>query len=208
MGYGVHAAEALLERRGAHGRAAASMCARASISLPSAQARGRYRWMSRMPSSATPPSASGWNSRRTEGLEAVNEGIDAGGGGHRTRQPDGQFRVGYDDARHHLWVENNLFLMSLFVENDAGPADFRAGARGSRHTTVRRARCRRGPPEIHQSPMSSKSHSGRSLPRHEGHDLACRRRAPIRRRRPRRHRDRPRGRRAIPPRHGSKPDFP
>jgi hypothetical protein len=57
-------------------------------------------------------------------LEAVDERVYTGGRGHRARQPDRQFRVGNDDARHHLRVEDDLLLMRLLVEDDAGTTDF------------------------------------------------------------------------------------
>ena len=42
---------------------------------------------------------------RTEGFEAMNKGIHAGGGGDMTRQPDGQLSIRDDYAGHHLRME-------------------------------------------------------------------------------------------------------
>ena len=100
----------------------------------------------------------------------MDEGVDAGRRGHRARQTDGQFRVGNDDARHHLRMEDDFFLVRLFVEDDAGPADFRAGARRGRHRDDRRdaGGIRPGPPvaDVLEIPQRA------GLPRHEGHHLA------------------------------------
>ena len=108
--------------------------------------------------------------RRAEGLEAVYEGIDAGGSGHGGRQTHGELRIGDDDPRHHLRVKDDLLLMRLLVEDDARPADFGAGACGGGHCDHRgdAGGVRAGPPiadvlEIPQRPR---------LSRHEGDDLA------------------------------------
>ena len=86
------------------------------------------------------------------------------------RQPDGQLRIGNDDARHHLRVEDDFLLVSLLVEDDPGPADFGAGAGGGRHGNHRRnaGGIRAGPPvaDVLEIPQRAR------LSRHEGHDLA------------------------------------
>ena len=71
--------------------AAASICARASMSLPSAQARGRIA-MDEPHALERDAVGERMETRRAERLEAMDEGIDAGGRGHRARQSDGQFR--------------------------------------------------------------------------------------------------------------------
>ena len=100
----------------------------------------------------------------------MDEGIDAGGRGHRARQSDGQLGVRNDDARHHLRMEDDLLLVRFLVEDDAGPADLRARARGGRHGDHGRDAGGIGarPPiaDVLEIPQRA------SLSRHERHGLA------------------------------------
>jgi hypothetical protein len=100
----------------------------------------------------------------------VDKGVDAGGGRDGTRQSDGQFGIQNDDARHHLWVKNDFLLMRFLVEDDAGPADLGAGARGRRdcHDGSDAGGVSAGPPvaDILEVPQRA------GLSRHEGHDFA------------------------------------
>src|SRR5450432_2962225 len=134
--YGMHAAEALLEGGGAHRCSSQHLGARFYVfavstgtrqeSLNEAHAFERDAIRERV------------KSRRAKRFEAVDEGVDTGSGSHAARQPDGQFRIGYDDARHHQRMENDLFLVRLLVEDDARSADFRARSRGGRNGNDRR----------------------------------------------------------------------
>src|SRR5258708_21542705 len=132
----MYAAQALLEGRGAHRGGGEHV--RAGFDVRAVGTGAREVAMDEPHALEGDPIGERMKSWRAEGLEAVDEGVDAGGRGHRTRQPDGQFRVGYDDARHHLRVEDDLLLVRFLVENDAGAAHFRARARGGRDGDDRR----------------------------------------------------------------------
>ena len=85
-------------------------------------------------------------------------------------RPDRELGIRDDDARHHLRMKDDLLLVRLLVEDDAGAPHFAAGAGRGRHGNDGRdaLRIRARPPvadvlEIPQRPR---------LPRHEGDDLA------------------------------------
>ncbi len=128
------AAQALLEGRGAHRGGGEHV--RAGFDVRAVGTGPRQVAMDEPHALEGDPIGERMKSRRAERLEAMDEGVDAGRGSHRPRQTDREFRVGDDDARHHLRVEDDLFLVRVLVENDAG----------------------------HQSPTSSKSHNGRVCP--------------------------------------------
>jgi hypothetical protein len=125
--------------------------------------------MSRMPSSAM-PSASGWKPGAQIGFEAMHESIDACRRRDSARQPDGQLCVGDHHARHHLRMENDFFLVSLLVEDDARPANLGPGARRRRDRDDGRDAGRIGPGPPVADILEIPERSG--LARHEGHSLA------------------------------------
>ena len=109
-------------------------------------------------------------SRCAERLEAVHEGVDAGGGGDLRRQPDRQLGVGDHHAGHHLRMKDDLLLVRRLVDDDPRATHLRAGAGRGRHGD-RPARC----------PSGSAASTSRRCPRsptsgasagHEGDDLA------------------------------------
>src|SRR5258708_38671496 len=132
----MYAAQALLEGRGAHRGGGEHV--RAGFDVRAVGTGAREVAMNEPHALEGDPIGERMKSWRAEGLEAMDEGVDAGRGSHRPRQTDREFRVGDDDARHHLRVEDDLFLVRVLVENDAGPADLRTRARGGRDGDDRR----------------------------------------------------------------------
>ena len=87
--------------------------------------------------------------RRAERLEAVGESIEAGPGGERRRQLEGQLRVGDHLAGQHRRVEHDALGVGLLVGDHRGAADLRAGAGRGRDRDHRRdARGRGAPPVV------------------------------------------------------------
>ena len=164
----VHAAETLLKGRGAHRCGGQHL--RARLDVPAVRAGARQEAMDEPHALERDAVGERMEARRAKCLEAVNEGVHAGGRGHRARQPDGELRIGYDDARHHLRMEDDLLLMRLLVEDHAGPADLGAGAGGGRNRNDRRDAGGVGarPPvaDVLEVPQRAR------LSRHEGHHLA------------------------------------
>ena len=90
MGDGMHAAETFLEGGGAHGRGGQHV--RARLDVVAVRAGARQVAMDEAHALERDAIRQRMEARRAEGLEAVDEGVDAGGRGHRARQPDGQLR--------------------------------------------------------------------------------------------------------------------
>jgi hypothetical protein len=76
--------------------------------------------------------------RRAIGFQAMREGVHAGAGGDLRRHADGQFRIGDDHRGQHFRMEDDLLHMRFGIGDDAGAADFRAGAGRRRHGDDRR----------------------------------------------------------------------
>src|SRR6184192_3344512 len=101
--------------------AAASMRERASRSLPLSQARGRYVWISLIPSSAT-PSASGWNpgaqnaSKQCTKASMPVAAVIAGG---RPTVSSGSLIT----TPGIIWVEDDLLLVGGLIDDYAPEED-------------------------------------------------------------------------------------
>ena len=158
---GVHAAEALLECGGAH--AGRRQHARAGLDVAAVGAGARQVLADQAHALEGDAVGEGVKARRAVGLEAVGKGVHAGRGGEAGRQAHGQLRVGNDDGGHHLRVEDDLLLVRGLV----------AGSRPARPTsepvpavvgTAITGRDAGGSARVHQSPISSKSRSGRVRP--------------------------------------------
>ena len=70
------------------------------------------------------PSGQGWSSA---------EWANAGRRGDVRRQSDCELRIGDNDPRHHLRMEDDLLDTCILVEKNPGPADLRAGTGGGRN---------------------------------------------------------------------------
>ena len=141
--------------------AAASMRERASRSLPSSQARGRYTWISLIPSSAM-PSASGWNpgaqnaSKQCTKASMPVAAVIAGG---RPTVSSGSLITtpgiicGWKMI--FFWWVASLTTTPARPTSEPVPAVVGTAMIGA---------IPRGSARVHQSPTSSKSHSGRVCP--------------------------------------------
>ena len=70
----------------------------------------------------------------------MRQRIHAGAGGDEGRHADRELGIGDDDRRQQLRMEDDLLGVRCLVGDDAGAADFGAGAGGRRHRDDRRDR--------------------------------------------------------------------
>ena len=131
MGQGVHAAQPLLEGGGAHGGGAQHVGPGLDIAAVFIGARQGLGGQAH----AFQGDALGHRviGRGAQGLEAMHEGVDAGGRRNVRRQAERQFGIAEHDGRQHGGVEDDRFDLDRFVGDDAGAPHFRARARGRRH---------------------------------------------------------------------------
>ena len=87
----MHAAEALLECRGAHRGGGQHLRARLDVAAVGAGARQVA--LDQPHAFECDAVGERMEARCAERLEAMDEGVDAGGRGHGARQPDGQLRI-------------------------------------------------------------------------------------------------------------------
>ena len=164
----MHAAKTLLEGRGTHRCGGQHL--RACLDVLAVRIGPRQEPMDEPHALECDAIRERMEARCAECFETVHERVEAGGRGDRARQSDREFRVGNDDARHHLRVEDDFFLMRLLIEDDTGAADLRARARGGGDRNDRRdaGEVSPRPPvaDVLEIPQRAR------LSRHERHDLA------------------------------------
>ena len=151
------AAEPLLERGRPHRRRREHIGAR--LEVPAVRDRTRQIVSTmRMPSRAM-PSASGWKRRRAEASKQWDESVHSGRHREERRQSDGQFRILDGDLGIIMgwkmiffsWVASRVITPAR-PTSEPVPAVVGTAMIGAMPSVLAR---------VHQSPTSSKSHTGR-----------------------------------------------
>ena len=164
----VDRAEALLERRRAHRGGGHQH--RARLDVGAGLHRARQIVLDEPHALDRDAVGERMEARGAIGFETMRQRIHADASGEARRQADRQLGVENRDSRHHPRMEDDLLGVRRLVGDDAGAADFRAGARSRGHGDDRSNAIRIGAgppiPDVLEVPHRPR------LPGHEGDYLA------------------------------------